>query len=200
MSDKTRRAAEEIAQMVEEVSRISKGPRFMFEEFIAEVDKTINKHVEGEAAPAPQAATPKNERRCDYDACWCHEQPAPRTTECVRCNQPITGTPVACHRCDGPLCGITCEEWHLEKDCPVSQAEAPLPSDELAMLKVKYDQLCDWYCQLWERLTIAESRPSVEEVERLAREWIKEYSGPPFIRGIEALAAFYQWMQERITR
>jgi hypothetical protein len=51
--------------------------------------------------------------------------------------------------------------------------------------------------------TVAESRPSAEEVEKLAREFCESDEFSPVILSIElpkAMATFWEWMQERITR
>lgn len=49
--------------------------------------------------------------------------------ECVRCGAKVRTAWTTCHRCHKPLCSLSCEEWHLEKDAcwQGSVAEQPQP-------------------------------------------------------------------------
>jgi hypothetical protein len=66
--------------------------------------------------------------------CKCHAElgdgePSPPPDECVWCNQ-ATASTKRCHRCDGVLCSISCEEWHLEKtNCESGAAQEVSPID-----------------------------------------------------------------------
>jgi hypothetical protein len=174
--------------------------------------------VEGEAAPAPQAATPKYQQIDNLlnEMCGVSQAEAPQAATPNTATDNLRSNPYeiyeAVSQAEAPRPSapnlydlLIADGWHVSdgvdscsghdedymRDSAKVIAEMLAPS--VAESRPSAPGIADVVqVHHWE------SRPSAEEVQQLAQQWVWENAAITITP--ERLADFYQWMQERITR